>query len=159
MPGSVDTRWTSFRSNWSDDLRGVSSESDLGLSGELGAEAMTEELMRSGEDTRGSTGLRLPRLRGFLAPRRPVPALLADCGVLKRVCTARLRLEGFWPLADELDGRCVLSSAGSECLGEMRPVWYDIACGSASGLTCCGELSRSANEVIPTRMWSRSPTL
>lgn len=112
---------------------------------------MMEELMRSGEDTRGSTGLRLPRLRGFLVPPRPVPALLADCGVLNRFCTARLRLEGFWLLADELDGRCVLSSAGSESLGEMRPVWYDIACGSASGLTCCGETQPLSQRGDPNR--------
>ena len=98
---------------------------------------MTEELIRRGEDTKGSIGLRLPRLRDKATPPRPVPALLADCGVLSRFCTARLRLEGFWPLfgADELDGgrRVLGSSLVSKDLGEMRPVWYDIACGSAFG--------------------------
>lgn len=58
---------------------------------------MTEELTRNGEETRGSTGLRLPRLEDKAAPPIPLPELLAERGVLSRLCTARFRLF-FWLL-------------------------------------------------------------
>lgn len=56
----------------------MSSVPALGRSGELGADAMAEELMRRGDETRGPTGLRLPRPReGTVVPPTP---LLAGCG-------------------------------------------------------------------------------
>lgn len=138
----VDARSSFSRSNWSEDRRGGSSASALGLSGELGADAMAEELMRNGEETRGSTGLRLPRLEDNVTPPIAKPALLADCGVLSKFPTVRLSPDDVWFLAvadEELDGdrRSEIfargSDAPSENLGELRRAWYDIACGSASG--------------------------
>lgn len=67
---------------------------------------MIEELKRSGDDTRGSMGLRLPRPVDQEAPPIPVPALLADCGVFSRLWTARLNPDFLllWVAADKADG-------------------------------------------------------
>ena len=125
--------------NWSDDLRGRSS-SALHLSGELGADAIVEEVIRNGDDMSGSTGLRLPRPREDSTAPLAVPALLTDCGVTK-FCTARLS-DDFWsledPVVDENDrprSETLECSVGvvSEGMGELCLKWYDIACDSASG--------------------------
>lgn len=99
--------------------------------------------MRNGDDTKGSTGLRVPRRRKDEAlPLAPVPALLPDCGVVSKFCTARLKPENFVSLAAGREDcavrrpadSSVRSSAGvSGALGELRPEWYDIACDSACG--------------------------
>lgn len=54
------------------------------LSGELGADAIVEEMIRKGEDTSGSTGLRVPP-RG----REVVLPAPLDCGVINKLCRAR----------------------------------------------------------------------
>lgn len=123
----VDARRSFSRSNWSGDRRVGASASVLGLSGELGADAMAEELIRNGEETRGSTGLRVPPLEDKVTPPIPVPALLADCGVLSKFPMVRLSADDVWFLAvaeedwdrdrrAEIFARC--SDAPSEKLGE-----------------------------------------
>lgn len=88
----VDARRSFSSSICSDDLRGSSSTWVSDLSGELGADAMADELIRNGEETNGSTGLGFPRLEDQEARPVPLPALLADCGVLSRPFTTRLML-------------------------------------------------------------------
>lgn len=88
----VDARRAFSSPICSDDLHGSSSTSDFDLSGELGADAMADELIRNGEEANGSTGLRRPSLEDQGALPVPVPALLADCGVFSRPFTARLKL-------------------------------------------------------------------
>lgn len=70
---------------WSEDLRGGSSVSTVGRSGELGADAMVREMFRRGDDLRGPAELRIALpCDDEATPPTPVPALLADCGVLSR---------------------------------------------------------------------------
>jgi hypothetical protein len=100
---------------------------------------MAREMFRKGDDLRGPAELRFD-LRDDEAT--PPTTLLADCGVLlSRLWTVRpmpgvlgsAEIGGIGGeaarFAEDFESSCEASGS----LGEMRPEWYDIACGTASG--------------------------
>jgi|SRR3954465_10251015 hypothetical protein len=81
--------------------------------------------MRKGDETSGSTGLRVPRALG-----EQVPALFFG-GAISRLCNARLNPVGFSSIGVvEMVDRPKLLSCSVLDMGEV-PVWYDS--GTASG--------------------------
>lgn len=93
------------------------------LSGEVGADAIVEEMIRKGEDTSGSTGLRVPpRGREVVLPAPLV------CGVINKLCRARSRPDVLSSIGvvDIVDLPRLLSCSVLD-LGEVRSVWHVMA--------------------------------